>query len=181
MKRFFFLLFPVLSFGPKIFSQTVSQQLYNESQYTQTDQGFDPEFAGKLYAVKYRNTQDSTYTMKKLYRDNGATQLVAKYFYKNGVAQGPFFHYVAGAVSVKGKYENGKLNGDRYSYQNDTLVQEAHFQNGRKTGSWKEYNKQGQLARAVTYDGQENIQSVQVASQPTTTTTPTTQQGAKNQ
>lgn len=165
MKQILFRLLILTSICHKAASQNNNQQLFNESQYLQVSQGYDAQFGGKLYAVNYKNTQDSTYIMKKLYKDSSASQLVAKRFYKSGIPEGPFFHYTNnGDVSVKGRFKDGKLNGDRLTYQNGVVVQEAHFQNGRKKGAWKEY-KQGQLKRTITYDNQENIQSVQATNQ----------------
>ena len=181
MKQHLLYLFAILFIGFATSAQIAmssQQQVFNESQYKQVSQGFDPEFGSKLYAVSYKNSQDSNYTMKMLYRSSDATQMVAKRFYKAGVPEGPFSYYENGAVSLKENYINGKLDGDRLTYQNGVLVQEAHFQNGRKTGAWREYSKQGQLQRTVTYDAQENMQVVQATSQ---TTTPATKQEVVNQ
>ena len=168
INKFFYMKRPVLLLAilgflsHKASAQGNNQQLFNESGYAELSRGFDPELGGKLYAVNYKSTQDSTYTMKKVFRDSAATKLIAKSFYRAGVPEGPFFRFAeSGEVEVKGQYKNGTLNGERLTYHNGIVVQEAHFQNGRKRGAWKEYNKQGQLKRTTTYDNQENIQSIQ--------------------
>jgi len=165
-------LLPTLFYG-----QSNNAQLFNESNYLPIGQGLDPESSNQLYAVKYRSTQDSLYTLKKVYADSLFTQLLSKAFYKGNLLDGPFYAYALDSsktqplarfpnmlvedalrlypvdtITVTAYYKNGKLVGERMTYRGNKMAQQGSFTSGVKVGEWKDYNMQGQLRRKTTYN-----------------------------
>lgn len=158
-------------------SQSNTTQLYTESNYVMISQGLDAENSNQLYFIKYKNTQDTSYTLKKVYADSLYTQLLSKAFYKLNVLDGPFYgyaldssrvqplarfpnslveealaNYPTDTIVVTGYYKNGKLLGERQTHRGSNLVQQAGFTNGVRTGEWKDFNSQGQLKRKIIYN-----------------------------
>lgn len=177
MKRLLLLIFLVYSLPILFYGQSNPAQLFNESNYVMTNQGLDTASANQLYAMKYRSSLDSSYTLKKLYSDSLYTQLLSKAFYKGNVLDGPYFGYALDSsrtqplarfpnmlvedalamypvdtITIRAYYKNGRLIGERLTYKGEKMVQQGNFTNGVKVGVWKDYNVQGTVRRKTTYN-----------------------------
>jgi hypothetical protein len=165
-------LFPFVFYG-----QADSSQLFNESNFTLLGQGPDMANAGQLYAIRYRSTVDTSYTLKKVYSDSAFSQLLSRAFYKGNVLDGPFYGYAldtsrtqplarfpgmlvedalkvypVDTITVRAYYKNGKLVGERLTSRGNNTAQQGNFTNGVKVGVWKDFNQQGQMRRKTTYN-----------------------------
>ena len=130
----------------------ISSAQFDESNYIKVSQGTDPENADHQYVITYKNNQNSTYRLKKVYRDSSYTEIISKSFYKDSLQQGPFLIYSKGKMVLQGSYKNGKWDGERLTYLNEKLLQRAYYKEGVRIGTWEEYYAQGVLRSKITFD-----------------------------
>lgn len=135
-------------------AQVATPSIYDETHYVQAALDLGPENSDEPNTLWFRNTQDPTYLLKKVFADSSYSQVSAKFFYKDNFLEGPYYRYVNGVLSVQGSYKKGKLDGEHLSYSNQKLLLRSFYVAGLRSGTWEAYDLQGKLTRKTTFDNQ---------------------------